>query len=27
LRRTAVSYLSRTKDPRAIALLQDIINK
>lgn len=27
LRRTAVSYLSRTKDPRAIALLQEIINK
>jgi HEAT repeat protein/TolA-binding protein len=27
LRRSAVSYLSRTKDPRAIALLQDIINK
>lgn len=27
LRRAAVSYLSRTKDPRAIALLQEIINK
>ncbi|WP_439642905.1 HEAT repeat domain-containing protein [Gemmatimonas sp.] len=27
LRRTAVSYISRTKDPRAIALLQEIINK
>ncbi|MBY0491069.1 MAG: HEAT repeat domain-containing protein [Gemmatimonadaceae bacterium] len=27
LRRSAVSYLSRTKDPRALQLLQDIINK
>ncbi len=27
LRRSAVSYLSRTKDPRALQLLQEIINK
>jgi HEAT repeat protein len=27
LRRSAVSYLSRTKDPRALQLLQDIVNK
>jgi HEAT repeat protein len=27
LRRSAISYLSRSKDPRAIELLQEIINK
>jgi HEAT repeat protein len=27
LRRSAITYLSRSKDPRAIELLQEIINK